>query len=197
MACLDLKDFFCFLWNLLGGNSVHWCLINWTWVVCGSLATCLMYFAVAFELSIFLANCLTLLAGNLFKSMLPSLIIFDTNSLISEENKIYLCVVFLLFLVDTLLDWSELVQHYTIHLQSGPLAWSLSTGQTLFWLYLTVVHRTLQICSKWHPSKILLVASTRIHTILFQKKFWPDNNFLAFLVSTSTASSQFQYVFTF
>ena len=51
-----------------------------------------MCLAVALELYIFLTNWHTLLAGNLFKSMLLSLMVFDTNSLFLRKNqKIYLC----------------------------------------------------------------------------------------------------------
>ena len=38
--------FLWFLWCLLGGNSVCWCLSKCTCMACGSFEACLMYFAV-------------------------------------------------------------------------------------------------------------------------------------------------------
>ena len=86
LACLSL-NFLCFLWNLLCGSSVHWCLIRLNFAACGSWETCLMCFAVDLDDSSFLANCLTLLAGNLSKSMLESLIVFDTKSSSLRKNQ--------------------------------------------------------------------------------------------------------------
>ena len=61
-------------------------------VAYGSPATCLMYLTVALELSIFLGSWHTSLAGNLFKSMLLSLMVFDTNSSSLRKNQmISLC----------------------------------------------------------------------------------------------------------
>ena len=68
-------------------TTLYWCHIKWMWVACGSLATFLMCLAVVLELSIFLANCLNLLAGNLFKSMLLSLMVFNTNSSSLRKNQ--------------------------------------------------------------------------------------------------------------
>ena len=76
----DLNDFLCFLWDLLGGNSVHWYISKLICVACGSLDTCLMCLAVDLEDSNFFASYLTLLAGNLSRSILESLIVLDTNS---------------------------------------------------------------------------------------------------------------------
>ena len=87
VSCLNLKDFFCFLWNLLGGSSVCWWCIRLICAAWGSLATCFICFAVALELSIFLASCLTLLAGNLLSSILLSLIVFETNSSSQRKNQ--------------------------------------------------------------------------------------------------------------
>ena len=53
----------------------------------GSLAICLMCLAVAFEVSIFFASCLTMLAGNLPRSMLLSLIVLETNSSSFKKNQ--------------------------------------------------------------------------------------------------------------
>ena len=65
---LDLWEC-CFHLALFGGRSVLWCLIRLTYATWGLLATALMCLAVDFEHSIFLASWLTLLAGNLSKSM--------------------------------------------------------------------------------------------------------------------------------
>ena len=80
-------SFILFSWNLLGGNSVLWCLIRFTWVACGSLVTCLICLAVACELSILLAICLTLLAGNLCNSACPSFKVLDTNHSSFKKNQ--------------------------------------------------------------------------------------------------------------
>ena len=85
-------NFLCFLWNLLGGSSVHWCLSKCTCVACGLFDTCLMYFAVDLDHCSFFANCLTLLAGNLSRSILESFIVLETNSSSLRKNlKMSLC----------------------------------------------------------------------------------------------------------
>ena len=71
----------CLLGGLYVGASLNW------WATWGSLATCLMCLAVTFELSIFFATCLILLVGNLSRSMLPSLIVFETNSSSFKKNQ--------------------------------------------------------------------------------------------------------------
>ena len=53
----------------------------------GSLAICLMCLVVILELSIFYASCLTLLVGNLSRSMLLSLIVLETNSSSFKKKK--------------------------------------------------------------------------------------------------------------
>ena len=68
-------------------RSVCWCLIKLICRACGSPATCLMCLAVAFGLSIVLASCLTLLAGNFSKSTLPSFMVLDTNSSSCKKNQ--------------------------------------------------------------------------------------------------------------
>ena len=58
----------------------------------GSLTTALMCLVVDIEDSIFLANCLTLLAGNLSRSMFESLMVLETNSSSFRKNhNISLC----------------------------------------------------------------------------------------------------------
>ena len=77
------------------GSSVHWCLIRWIWVACISPATCLIYLAVALELSYFFASWYTLLAGNLSRSLLPSFMVLETNSSSLRKNQnISLCKIF-------------------------------------------------------------------------------------------------------
>ena len=64
-----------------------WCLIKLIWVACGSPATCLIWCAVAFECSNLFASCWTLLAGNLSRSTLPSVIVLETKSSLHKKNK--------------------------------------------------------------------------------------------------------------
>ena len=92
-------------WSLLYILMLHLFLLGWRflllvlaicsgliWVAWGSPATCLMCLALALELSIFLAGWCTLLAGNLSRSMVPSLIILETNSSSFRKNQqISLC----------------------------------------------------------------------------------------------------------
>ena len=62
------------------GNSILWWHSRLIWVAWGSPDTFFMCLSVAFELSYFLANWCTLLAGNLSKSTLPSLMVLETKS---------------------------------------------------------------------------------------------------------------------
>ena len=55
----------------------------------GSLATCLMCLPVDFKDSIFLASCLTFLAGNLSRSMIESLMVLETHSSLLRKTRIY------------------------------------------------------------------------------------------------------------
>ena len=71
---------------------MDWCLIKWICVACISPATCLMFLAVALELSYFLASWSSLLAGNLSNSTLPSFMVFETKSSSCRKNQnISLC----------------------------------------------------------------------------------------------------------
>ena len=79
------KDFF-FL-CLLTGKSLHWCLIKLFWTTWGSLATCLICLVVTFELSIFFASWLTLLVGNLSRSVVISDCLGDKLFIFKEESK--------------------------------------------------------------------------------------------------------------
>ena len=89
--CLTLKVFL-FLVDLLGGIYVCWCHRLLTWTACGSLVTCFICFAGACKLSIFLASCLTVLAGNLLNSTCPSFKVLDTNdSSFKKNQKMSLC----------------------------------------------------------------------------------------------------------
>ena len=95
MGCLDLKAF---LLCLPGGRSVHWCLIRLISAALGSLPTCLMCHAVALDASIVFASCLTLLAGNLSRSILLSLMVLDTNASSFKKNqKMSQCKMFAVF----------------------------------------------------------------------------------------------------
>ena len=88
---LDLKEC-CFFLYMPGGRSVLWCLTRLTWAAWGSLTTCLIWYVVAFDASTFLANCLTLFAGNFSKSTLLSFMLLDTNSSSFKKNhNISLC----------------------------------------------------------------------------------------------------------
>ena len=69
-----------------------WCLRRLTCAACGSPATCLIWCTVALELSTLFASWYTLIAGNLSNSILPSLMVLDTNSSSYKKNqKISLC----------------------------------------------------------------------------------------------------------
>ena len=116
LPCLDLNDFLCFLWNLLGDNSVHWCLNKFTCVACGSLDICLMCLAVDLEDSNFLASCLTLLAGNLSRSILESLRVLDTNSSsLRKKQKMIWCKILAVscgYLAKLICAWTVLYHCY-------------------------------------------------------------------------------------
>ena len=109
-------------------------LICATW---GSLATCFMCLVVTFELSIFLASCLTLLAGNLPRSILLLFMVLDTNSSSLRKNQKYLCEESWLSLVDTWPEQPGSGQCYTIHPPTCFLARSLLEDQTGPSLHLT------------------------------------------------------------
>ena len=66
---------------------VCWCLIKLICTACESPATCLIWHAVALELSIFFASCLTLLAWNFSRSTLLSFMVLDTNSSSCRKNQ--------------------------------------------------------------------------------------------------------------
>ena len=70
----------CLLEGLCTGASSNWSEPP------GGHTTCLLCLAVTFELSIFFASCLTMLAGNLSRSILLSLIVLETNSLSLRKN---------------------------------------------------------------------------------------------------------------
>ena len=134
-SCLNLKVLF-FLLNLQGGISVHWCHKRLTCITCGSLATCFICFAVALELSIFLASWHISLARNMLESILLSLIVLETNSSsFRKNNKIYRCEESWQFLDGTWLMQSVFVQHCTTHQHFYCPAWNLLTSQTLPWLH--------------------------------------------------------------
>ena len=85
-----LQPLLCHLLLLIvisGQSSVHWWCIRYICAAGRSPATCLMCLAVTFELSIFLANCQTLLAGNFWISTFPSFIVLVTNCLSFIKNQ--------------------------------------------------------------------------------------------------------------
>ena len=67
---------------LSSGDAVNWFGPAW-----GSPDTCFICLAMAFELSNFLANWCTPLAGNLSRLMLPSLMVLDTKSSSFRKNQ--------------------------------------------------------------------------------------------------------------
>ena len=79
LGCFGLTKDFLFL-CYPDEISVHWCLIKLIYPASGSPGTCLIWCAVALELSIFFASCLTFLAGNFSRSTLLSFMVLDTNS---------------------------------------------------------------------------------------------------------------------
>ena len=97
IGCLSLASFLWlgglgFTYNffflcLLAWRSVCWCHIRLICTTWGSHATCVMCLVVAFKLSIFLASCLTLFAGNLSRSILLSFMVLDTNSSYLRKNQ--------------------------------------------------------------------------------------------------------------
>ena len=123
-------EFSLFLWYLLGGSSVCWCPSKFTCVACSSFDTCLMYFAVNLDDSSFFANCLTLLAGNLSRSMLKSFIVLETNSSSLIKTRIFVSVIFLQFLGGTLPNWFGTELHYTICPLINHLTWNLLASKT-------------------------------------------------------------------
>ena len=91
LPCLGFVWDFFFLYLYWGSSLLWWCN-KLIWAAWGSPDTCFICLAVAFELSNFLANWHTLLAGNLSKSMLPSLMVLDTKSSSLRKNqKMSLC----------------------------------------------------------------------------------------------------------
>ena len=109
LNCLDLNAFLCFLWCLLGGNSV---LCKFTCAACGSLDTCLMCLSVGLKDSNFFASCLTLLPRNLSRSIFESFIVWHTKfSSFRKKNKICLCRIFAVscgYLIKLIWFWTAL-----------------------------------------------------------------------------------------
>ena len=63
-----------------------------------SLVTCFICLAVTCKLSIFLASCLTVLAGNFLNSTCPSFKVLDTNdSSFKKNQKMSLCKIWAVF----------------------------------------------------------------------------------------------------
>ena len=118
----------------------------------GSLTTCFICLLVAFELSIFLASCLTLLVGNLSRCMLLSFIVLETNSLSLRKNQNISVKYLGCFLRVLKPKQPESGQHYTIPPLTCFLARSLQGDQTWPSLHFTETCRILQICPKWYQA---------------------------------------------
>ena len=146
---------------------------------------------VTFELSIFLASCLILLAGNLPRSILLSFMVLDTDSSSLRKNQKYLCEESWLWLslVDT---WSEQPgsgQCYTIHPPTCFLAGSLLEDQIGPTLHLNGACRILQ-------TFLQIVSRVTSSVDRLQETYWsmPKSplqviTFLHFLLSESITSS--------
>ena len=99
-ACLCLLIGLLFLLCLVVGSSILWYHSRLIWVTCRSPATCLIW------------CCLTLLAGSLSTSTLPSVILLDTKSSSHKKNqKISWCNIFAVlvgYFVRLMCTWTAL-----------------------------------------------------------------------------------------
>ena len=183
-------NFLCFLWYLLGGTSVHWCLSKFTCVACGSFATCLMYFAVDSCDSSFFANCLTLLAGNLSRSMLESFIVLETNSSsLRKKQKMSLCNILAVswgYFAKLISDCTALYHSSTDWSPCLKLVSKSNLALISFVYGLQNSSNFCQITSK-HVS-----SGVKSHEIYWSMPKSPDQatTFLHFLASESIANSQ-------
>ena len=145
-----------FLLHLFVGSSVLWCLIKLIWVACRSPATCLMWCAVAFELSNFFASYLTLLAGNLSRSTLPSVIVLDTKSSAHKKNqKMSQCNIFTVS-GGYFVRFTWPVQHCTICRHSYFLDENWSKDQTWLAPHWIAVYKNLQTSPSQIVSRFIL-----------------------------------------
>ena len=194
---LDLVFLNCFCFDLFGGISVLWYLNKFTWMACGSLDTCLMCLVVDLEDSHFLASCLTLLAGNISRSMLESLIILETNSSFLRKKPKYVSMQVLLFQVGTLLGWSELVQQYPFHLHSSLLAqYFVKRSNLALTSFVCGLQNSLnldQMTSKHNSSG----GQAPGYILVYSKISWPGHNVLAVSCFCKHSKFTFQYIFTF
>ena len=157
-----------FLLCLIVGSSILWCLRRLIWVACGSPATCLMWHAVALELSNFSISCLTLLAGDMSKSILSSVMVLDMKSSSHKKNlKISQCNIITVS-GETLWDYFVLVQHCTIHWCFCYLGKNFSKDWTGHELHLIVVCKSLWTSSKLCQDSFLLWTAPMRHTDPFQ-----------------------------
>ena len=158
-ACWFLAKLEGFIFLLAGWYlcAVCWCCRLLTCPACGSLVICLMYFAVAWELSIFFVCWHTVLAGNLLNSTCPSFNVLETMTHPSGKNKIYLSVGSGLFLVGNWLMQLVPAQHCTTHCHSYLLAYSLWASQIWPAFHCLVAYKTLE------TSSILLLRSYYFH----------------------------------
>ena len=173
-----------------------WCLRRSICAACGSPATCLMWHAVALELSMRFASCHTLLAGNLSKSTLPLVIVLDTNSSSHRKNK-------KMSLCKTL----NVAGVYFAGLTSACIA--LYHSSTLFLPFLKLVRRSkwalTSLDSGWQNSsnvpqivsKVYSSAGKHHETYWFMPVSTLVNHFLAFLLLRQSCKLTFLDIFTF
>ena len=186
---LDLWEF-CFHLALLGGRSVLWCLLRLTCATWESLAIALMCLTVDFEDSIFLASCLTLLAGNLSKSMLEPWWFWKQTPHLLRRTRKYLYARYLEFLVGTWQGTLGFVQYCTTHPQNDCICLKLVSRSNLA-LILFVCG--LQKSSNFGPYDIqakIFRWQAPWHILIHTKISTPHYYFLAFLGICNMASSQ-------
>ena len=84
---VGLPGFLCFLWNLVGGNSVHWCLSKFTCVAFGSLDTCLICLLLTWRILVSLPIVSLCWLGIYPDQYFESFIVLDTNSSSLRKNQ--------------------------------------------------------------------------------------------------------------
>ena len=148
-----------------------------------------MYFAVDLDDSSFFANCLTLLAGNLSRSMLESFIVLETNSSsLRKKQKISLCNILAVswgYFAKLICDCTALYHSFTDQSPCLKLV-SKSNLALISFVYGLQNSNFCQITSK-HVS-----SGVKFHEIYWSMPKSPDQTttFLQFLASESIANSQ-------
>ena len=142
-----------------------------------------MMCTVAFELSNFFANCQTLLAGNLSRSTLPSVMVLDMKSSSCKKNlKMSQCHIFAVsggYFVRLTCACTALY-HSLMHSYFLDENWSRdqTPGSHLTGLWFTKISKPLPNCVKIH---FHLWIVPRIHVLIHSKVAGPSDNFLALL----------------